>query len=293
VSVQSLSASTKAFVQTPGGWFLNNAGWVTGTDRTLLVDTCATEGRSRRLLDAVRDDTSGQPVTAALTHAHGDHANGAGMVVREGGTVMATPLAAATIHAGPHTFEAVFECSTWGDITPPTISDTVTEPVELDLGGVVAQVLPVAGRAHTDGDLVVVVPRDGIVFSGDLVFAGVTPLALSGSVIGWLAALDWLAGIDHAHLVPGHGPVLPANSTEVAAMTDYLRWLLDTVSADGVDLAVAEKRALERWSHWSEGERHGVNLLVAAAEVHGTQASLPELAVRLLTSAGGRIPLDI
>ncbi|WP_158839540.1 MBL fold metallo-hydrolase [Saccharothrix deserti] len=288
----TLGSRTKVLLQ-PGGWFLNNAGWVVGDERALLVDTLATEDRSRRLLDAVRADSGTLPLTAVLTHAHGDHANGARLVVEQGGTVHATPPTVATVHDGPHTFPMAFECSTWGDITPPRITDTITGPVELDLGGVRVDLLPVDGTAHTDGDLVALVREDGVLFAGDLVFAGTTPLAVSGSITGWLAALDWLADIEHTHLVPGHGLVLPAHSQEVDDMRAYLEWLLDTASHPDYDHAAATRDASVRWAHWPEGERHTANLLVAEADLKGVAVSLPAAVGAMLAVTGGRIKLDL
>ncbi|AHH97630.1 MBL fold metallo-hydrolase [Kutzneria albida] len=293
MTVQILSPRTRAYLQQPGGWFLNNAGWVLGEQRVLLVDTLATEARSRRLLDAVRADAGDKPVLAVLTHAHGDHANGARLVVEQGGAVRATPHTAATVHSGPHTYPMAFQCSTWGDITPPHITDTITAREEVDLGGMRVQLLPVEGVAHTDGDLIVVVPEDGTVFAGDLVFAGVTPLAMSGSVSGWLAALDQIAAIEHTRLVPGHGPVLPAHSEEVAELGGYLRWLLDTAADPGYDRSAAIAEAGRRWAHWSEGERHGANLVVAEAELRGQRAELAEVATVMLAATGGPIALDL
>ncbi|ONI84843.1 hypothetical protein ALI22I_30645 [Saccharothrix sp. ALI-22-I] len=292
MTVAILGSRTKVLLQ-PGGWFLNNAGWVVGDERALLVDTQATEDRSRRLLDAVRTDTGARPLTAVLTHAHGDHANGARLVVEQGGTVLATPQTATTVHAGPHTYPMAFDCSSWGDITPPRITDTVGGPVELDLGGVRVDLLPIDGTAHTDGDLVALVREDGVLFAGDLVFAGVTPLAVSGSISGWLTALDRIADIDHAHLVPGHGPVLPAHSREVDDLRAYLEWLLDTASRPDYDHATATRDASARWAHWTEGERHAANLLVAEADLKGVPVSLIAAVGAMLTVTGGRIKLDL
>lgn len=105
--IQTLSQSVAAYLQLPGGWYCNNAGWIAGAERTLLVDTCATEGRSRRLLDAAQAASPGAPVSLALTHAHGDHAHGARLVADQGGVVMASPEAADEIKAGPHTYPQV------------------------------------------------------------------------------------------------------------------------------------------------------------------------------------------
>lgn len=294
VVVQVSSAAT-AYLQLPGGWFLNNAGWIVGDERTLLVDTCATEARSRRLLAAARAaGLPNAPLSAVLTHGHGDHANGAGVVAREGGSVLASPAAARDIATGPHTYPAVFHCSTWGDITPPDISTTIAESTSLDLGGVSVEILPVPGRAHTDGDLVVRLPHDDVLFTGDLLFSEVTPLALHGSITGWLDALDWLAGFDAAHIVPGHGPLATRDSGALAAVQDYLHWLLDAVAnTDHPDFDQLERQARSRWPHWHDAERHAVNLRVAHAEAHDRPCDFPTALEAMLHSAGGPIALDI
>lgn len=65
------------------------------------------------------------------------------------------------------------------------------------------------GRGHTAADLVVHLPKEGIVAAGDLV---VWPVPLVGSnqshVGDWSATLDSLVALKPAVVVPGHGPVL-------------------------------------------------------------------------------------
>lgn len=293
--VVTLGMGTTAYLQLPGGWFRNNAGWVTGRDATLLVDTCATESRTRRLLDAVRA-TSAQPAAphlAVLTHAHGDHANGARLVAEAGGTVLASPPAADDIAAGPHTYPDVFTCTTWGDITPAAITDTVDVPRRLDLGGHAVDILTVPGRAHTTGDLVIWAPHDGVLFTGDLLFAGVVPLALSGSVTGWLHALDWLDQFDARDLVPGHGAIENPDQTRTA-MRNYLQWLLDTTAAGATpDFSGWEHAAHQRWPGWLDGERHAANLRIAHAESHAYTCDLNDALTAMRTAAGGTITLDL
>lgn len=289
--VRSLSPTVRAYLQLPGGWFLNNAGWITGSEGTLVVDTCATEARSRRLLAMARARSG--PTSAVLTHAHGDHCNGAGLISREGGSVLTSAAAAPEIEAGPQTFPSVFRCDTWGELSAPSSTDTVTERRRIDLGNAEAEVVPVPTAAHTAGDLVVWCPQDGVLFAGDLLFSGVTPLGLHGSLHGWLDALDWLERFDAARIVPGHGPIA-TDARPIAALRDYFRWLLDaTRDHHEPDFAALQAQARQRWPHWLDAERHAVNLRVAHAETRGTSASPHELFDALLRSAGGPITLDI
>ncbi len=63
------------------------------------------------------------------------------------------------------------------------------------------------GRGHTDGDLIVYLPEDGILLTGDLV---VWPVPLVGSTsfpLDYAGTLDALSGIRAGLVVPGHGPV--------------------------------------------------------------------------------------
>jgi cyclase len=293
--VHSLGPATRAYEQPTGGWFLNNAGWVTGSERTLVVDTLATEARTARFLDAVRTDAGhdGDRLVAAITHWHGDHAHGAIQIARAGGRLLATGHSADMIAAGPHLFEQVFDFHGWGDVTPPAIDQLVSEPTTVELGGVAADVLPVPWTAHTAGDLVVHVPSDGVLFTGDLVFVGVVPLVMAGTAAGWVQALDWLATLEHRHLVPGHGPMQAAGSTAIPELRAYLSWLLDVTAADAPDFAALEAEARQRWSTWSEGERHAVNLIKTHADQHGRDADIVTMAMAMLKPFGGPITLDI
>ncbi|SHF89649.1 MBL fold metallo-hydrolase [Streptoalloteichus hindustanus] len=297
VSVSRLGPRATAYVQPDGGWFLNNAGWITGSERTVVVDTCATETRTRRLLDALAAHTATPraPLVAALTHAHGDHTNGARLVTDAGGTVLATEAAAEVVASGPHTYPSVFACTTWGDISPPETTETITAPLRLDLGGTTAEVIPVTGPAHTDGDLVVWHPDDGVLFTGDLLSHGVVPLGLHGSLSGWLSTLDWLTGFDARWIVPGHGPVTPADQGLVPKVAEYLTWLLDTASrVQDPNDPRADREARARWPHWIDAERHVANLHVAHAEVHGYPLDTAGALKAMLAATGEEtISLDL
>jgi cyclase len=293
--VHSPGTNTRAYEQPTGGWFLNNAGWIGGGERTLIVDTCATEARTARLLAAQLADTghSASQLSLALTHWHGDHVNGANQISRAGGTVMATAAGAEVITSGPHLFEGIFVCENWGDVQPPEISTVISEPTTVDLGGASADVLPVPWAAHTVGDLIVHVPDEGVLFTGDLVFVGVIPLVMAGTVDGWIKALDWMTTLPHTALVPGHGPMQGEGSTAIADMRAYLSWLQEVTAGESLDFEALETTARERWADWSEGERHIVNLTKAHAEQHGLEADQVSMAMTLLKPFGGPITLDI
>src|SRR5262245_36685822 len=65
-----------AWVQPDGTWWVNNAGAVVGDGEVLVVDTCATEARTRAFLAAVEATGAGPVRLAVNTHQHGDHTYG-------------------------------------------------------------------------------------------------------------------------------------------------------------------------------------------------------------------------
>ncbi|WP_329040557.1 MBL fold metallo-hydrolase [Streptomyces sp. NBC_00178] len=194
-----------AFVQPGGGWCLNNAGLVAGRDSAVLVDTAATESRTRRLREEVARVVPGGPDHVVNTHFHGDHTFGNGQFVPRAVIVAHEGTRSDTAEAGlglRHLWPGV----AWGEtpLTLPTL--TFRDELTLHHGDMRTELLHV-GPAHTANDVVAWVPERSVLFTGDVVWSGVTPYILMGSVTGSLAALDRLRALGPAVVVPGHGPV--------------------------------------------------------------------------------------
>lgn len=69
------------------------------------------------------------------------------------------------------------------------------------------------GRGHTGGDLVVHLPKEGVVITGDLVVWPVPLVGSDQSYVGdWSATLEKVLALKPAVIVPGHGPVLRDDS---------------------------------------------------------------------------------
>ena len=92
------------------------------------------------------------------------------------------------------------------DIEPVLPNRIFDGETVLDIGGTEVRLIDV-GAAHSAGDTIVHVPRRATVYTGDIVFAGATPIVWHGPFAHWLAACDLLLGLDADTVVPGHGPV--------------------------------------------------------------------------------------
>lgn len=62
------------------------------------------------------------------------------------------------------------------------------------------------GRGHTAGDLVVHLPDEGVLVTGDLL-QGIVPCLTDAYPDEWISTLNALAGLQFSRVVPGHGAV--------------------------------------------------------------------------------------
>ncbi len=259
----------RAWVQPDGSWWVNNAGAVAGDGGVLVIDTCATAARTRRFLDSVDAATGGAPVRMAVnTHQHGDHTYGNSLLpaatVILGHTRMREGLRVDPIIDGcPPLWDPVPD---WGPVTRRLPDISVGSSLTLHVGERRVDVLHPGGPAHTTGDLIAWLPEERVLFSGDLVFAGLTPLVFMGSVDGALAAVDWLESFQPQVVVPGHGPVLtvPDITRVLDEQRRYYRFILAT-AADGLSrgqtpLQAAREADLGEFAAWADAERLVLNL---------------------------------
>ncbi len=114
------------------------------------------------------------------------------------------------------------------------------------------------GPAHCDGDIVVHLPRAGVIFLGDLLFVGKIPWFGDCDLNGWIRCLDEVLKLGIPVVVPGHGP--PAGLRDVANFRDLLsdiRGATDRAIIAGLSEAAAvatvklsQYAALQRYDAW-------------------------------------------
>ncbi|HBA70838.1 MAG: MBL fold metallo-hydrolase [Geobacteraceae bacterium GWC2_55_20] len=68
-------------------------------------------------------------------------------------------------------------------------------------------VISATERGHSEGDLFVYLPEEGILFTSDLFFNDVAGYMGDGSFRDWIGSLEIMSGIDAAVVVPGLGAV--------------------------------------------------------------------------------------
>jgi cyclase len=279
--LHDLGSGLYAWLAPDGSWGWSNAGLVTDGDASLLVDTLFDLPLTREMLAAMR---SAEPRAAARidllvnTHANGDHCYGNELV--EGAEILASkacaeemgetpPEALAALVKGlggqesalgrfvrdafgPFHFEGI-------QLTPPT--RTFEGRLSLQVGGKRVELLEV-GPAHTRGDVLVHVPGDRVVFTGDILFVEGTPIVWAGPVRHWIEACDRILALDAAVVVPGHGPITDRRG--VVAVKDYLGYVAREARARfdaGLDaFEAARDIELGPFGDWKDAERLAVNV---------------------------------
>ena len=139
-----------------------------------------------------------QPVKYVVnTHYHGDHSGGNAKLQAEGTLAVASDAARATMVK----------------VNQPGLPNiTFKEHSSIHLGGKTVELYKV-GRAHTDGDIVVLFPEQRVLASGDIFTNGpgtsaeLVDYAGGGSAKEWPTAVEQALTLDFDTVIPGHGLV--------------------------------------------------------------------------------------
>ncbi len=140
------------------------------------------------------------------------------------------------------------------ELSPPTT--VFDDRLDLDLDGLKVE-LRYVGPAHTAGDVIVHLPAERVVFTGDVLFRLCTPIGWEGTYAQWTAALDEIVALDPAVVVPGHGPLSGVEGPR--EMRDYLTYVRGEsrlhFDAGRSSLDAAKRIDLGPYAGWSEPER--------------------------------------
>jgi cyclase len=271
--LDEIADGVHAFLQPDGGWCLNNAGLVRARGRSLLIDTAATEARARLLRASAMNAVGAPPGLLLNTHAHGDHTFG-NFVFPEAVTMSHERTRREAAQVGLH-LTTLWPEVEWGaiDVVLPDLTFTGRTSVYLD-GQEIE--LHSFGPAHSVCDTVVWLPRQRVLFTGDLVMSGVTPFVLTGSVSGLRSAVARLREFGALTVVPGHGPV--GGPELLDATENYLAWLTalarDCVTRGITPLAAAREARLDGFASLLDSERLAPNLHRACQEARGDDAAI-------------------
>jgi glyoxylase-like metal-dependent hydrolase (beta-lactamase superfamily II) len=238
--------------------FISNAGFVVTDDGVVVIDALGSPALATELLAEIRRVTS-QPLRYVIvTHYHADHIYGLQVLKAAGATILAEWAGRdyLTSDAAQLRLQASRqELAPWVDENTrivPADRWLDADETTLSVGSYEFRIRRV-GPAHTPEDLVVFVPKLGVLFAGDLVFRGRIPFVGQADSRQWIASLGRLIELQPRIVVPGHGPVSEQPQADLALTRDYLVHLRKTMGDAAANLEPFEEAYAA--ADWSRFER--------------------------------------
>ena len=214
-----------------------NSGVIIGDDSVMVVEAQATPQLARKVIERVRSVTDKPISHLVLTHYHAVRVLGAS-AYRAPQVIMGDVARAMVVERGAEDWASEFErfprlFDGHGEIpglTWPTT--TFSDRMTVHLGDRRVDLMHL-GRAHTAGDIVIHVPDENVMFTGDIVEYHSACYCGDGHFNDWPETLETIREFDLAAIAPGRGDALVGPEMVGAALTntaDFVRSTYEPVA---------------------------------------------------------------
>lgn len=222
-------------IATDNKGFISNAGFIVTDDGVVIFDSLGTPSLANELVHKIKSITQ-QPIKKVIvSHFHADHIYGLQVFEELGAEIIAPYGAQKYIQsdaAKERLEERRFSLDPWvNENTRIVLPDiTVEKSKTFTLGGITFTI-DYMGKAHSDGDLTLLVEPDKVLFSGDIIFEARIPFVGNADSKKWLKTLTKLETEGLAVLVPGHGPASKDPKKTISLTRKYLAFLRESMGA--------------------------------------------------------------
>lgn len=227
-----------------------NSGVIIGDEAVMIVEAQATPRLARKVIEKVREVTDLPIKFLTLTHYHAVRVLGASAYGAEN-IIMSDAARAMVVERGaedwdsefgrfPRLFQGHEEIP---GLTWPTL--TFDGRLSVDLGNRRVELMHL-GRAHTAGDIVVWVPDEEVMFTGDIVEYHSACYCGDGHFSDWGDTLDTIASFDPRAIAPGRGDALVGRDAVHAAI-ESTRDFVDSTYRPAARVAARGGSLKEAW----------------------------------------------
>lgn len=220
----------------------NNLSFIITNEGVVVVNAGDSYLLARALHDEIKAITAKPVKYVILENGQGHAMLGTSYWQEQGATVIAHADAAAQIeHYGKSILDSMRARNKDKALGTQLAKPDKTfdgDKYEIKLGGKTIELLNL-GPAHSPGDIMVWLPADKLIITGDMAFhQRMLPVFEHTDTGGWISTWEKLAALKPDYVIPGHGS--PTNMDEVTKYTkDYLLYMrseVEKVLEEGGDL---------------------------------------------------------
>ncbi len=215
-----------------GGNMVNTC-FVQTKDSFVVIDSGPTFSYASQAYDEMQKIAK-LPVKFVInTHDHDDHWLGNSFYKSKGALLIGPRTYEQNVVVGMETrMQRTLGKELYGKTKIVPLDTIVDNNLTLKISGKIFNIKQMVKSAHTEGDLLIHLPNEGIVFAGDLVFNDRLTSIRDGSLIGSLKMLDEIDALHPKVIIGGHGYATDSNATK--SMRAYLTQIKEEVQ-DALD----------------------------------------------------------
>jgi len=227
-----------------------NSGVIIGDESVMIVEAQATPRLASKVIEKVRSVTDKPISHVVLTHYHAVRVLGASAFGAEQ-IIMGETARSMVVERGQEDWDSEFQRfprlfeghESIPGLTYPTT--TFSDDMTVYLGNRQVNLMHL-GRAHTAGDIVIHVPDQNVLFTGDIVEYHSACYCGDGHYNEWGQTLDNIASFDVDAIAPGRGDALVGKDMVEAAI-ENTRDFVDTTYKAAARVAARNGSLKEAW----------------------------------------------
>ena len=227
-----------------------NSGVIIGDDSVMIIEAQATPRLARKVIEKVREVTD-KPIThVALTHYHAVRVLGASAFGAQQ-IIMSDMARAMVAERGQEDWDSEFQRfprlfeghESIPGLTWPTT--TFRDRMTVYLGNRRVDLMHL-GRAHTAGDIVIHVPDENVMFTGDIVEYRSACYCGDGYFKDWSTTLDAIKAYQVDAIAPGRGDAL-VGTKMVSKAIENTRDFVSSTYAPAARIAARNGTLKQAW----------------------------------------------
>ena len=198
------------------GGFMANSCYIKAKDSYILIDTGANYNFAKQAYEAMQKIEDLKVSTIIITHEHDDHWMGNSFYKDRFNSTIYAPKSINENYnenSKPRIFE-ILDKNEMENTKVIKADVVVSDEKVINISDKTIKIIPTKLTAHTKDDLIVYLPDEKVIFTGDIIMNQRVRSNTDGSVIGTLKAIDLINSYDWNTLIAGHGTITDKKATD-------------------------------------------------------------------------------